>query len=277
VEPGTEGWKANAGEYAEEEAGSGWFPSNKVRLIVNDRCLRFRNPVHELLEPSAADAGVEKLRCDIPVHHYGKMPSDILPVKSDLYYELGKRKLASSRGNPSAFRELAIQAAELGKFEESIEHWKGLLNLVPDHSTAYFNMASMCMEVGRFEEALRCARRSVELDPGSVTATQTLIMTLIYSGKLKEAVERLGSLLEKSPDYPPAFVALALAHFIEGSEDKGLGCLGRLESMGYRCGPALYSSLKKIIASGNRAAARQVYDCISKSRHNMPEMERLLD
>lgn len=277
VEPATEGWTANAGEYAEEEAGSGWFPSNKVRLIVNDRRLRFRNPVHELLEPSVAEAGAERLACDIPVHHYGKMPSDTPSVKSDLYYELGKRKLSSSQGNPAAFRELAIQAAELEKFEESIEHWKGFLRLVPDDSIAYFNIASMCMEVGRFEEALQCARRSVELNPNSVTAVQTLIVALIYSGKTKEAVERLGSLLEKSPDYPPAFVALAVAHFIEGSEEKGLGYLERLEGMGYRCGPALHSSLKKIIASGNRAAARQVYGYISKSRHSLPEMERLFD
>lgn len=277
VEPATEGWTANCGEYSEEETGSGWFPSNKVRLIVNDGRLRFQNPVHELLEPSIRDAGVKKLRCDVPVHHYGKMPSNTPSVKSDLYYELGKRKLESSRGNPSAFRELAIQAAELGRFEEAIEHWRGYLGLVPGDSIAHFNIASMCMETGRFDEALRCARKSVELNGNSVTAMQTLIMTLIYSGELQEAMERLDSLLEKNPDYPPAFVAFAVSHFIRGSAEKGLGYLDRLENMGYRCGPALHSALKKIIASGNMEGARQMYGCISKSRHSLPEMEDLFD
>ncbi|MCX5809877.1 MAG: glycosyltransferase [Proteobacteria bacterium] len=67
-----EGWTANAGEYP-EEAGTGWIPSLKVRLLINDNRFRFKNPVHKFLESSLAQAGFEIKRCAIPIHHYGKL------------------------------------------------------------------------------------------------------------------------------------------------------------------------------------------------------------
>jgi len=129
TEPNVDQWTGNIGEYAKEEAGSGWFPSGKVRLFVNDKRIRFRNPVHELLEPSINEAGVTMLRCDIPIHHYGKLPSENTAKKSKLYYELGKKKLALLKNSPAAVRELAIQAAELQEYDESIEFWKQYLCL----------------------------------------------------------------------------------------------------------------------------------------------------
>ncbi len=45
--------------YLEEEAGTGWFPSNKVRLFPNDRRIRFENPVHEFVEYSLMRLGIK--------------------------------------------------------------------------------------------------------------------------------------------------------------------------------------------------------------------------
>ena len=53
------GWTANDRKYLNEEAGTGWFPSAKVRLFVNDKRIRFQNPVHEFVEASLEKAGIE--------------------------------------------------------------------------------------------------------------------------------------------------------------------------------------------------------------------------
>ena len=69
------GWTANDGSY-EEEAGTGWFPSDKVRLLPNDKRICFENPVHEFVEPSLKRAGISIRKCHVPIHHYGKLETD---------------------------------------------------------------------------------------------------------------------------------------------------------------------------------------------------------
>ena len=60
--PGSGGWVANEGRYAEEEAGKGWVSSSKVRLFVNDKRIQFVNPVHELVEPTLVPSWESKSR-----------------------------------------------------------------------------------------------------------------------------------------------------------------------------------------------------------------------
>ena len=71
AEMNTAGWVGNDGSYPAEEAGTGWFPGEKVRLFPNDSRIRFEYPIHERVEPSLIKAGIEIRNCDIPIHHYG--------------------------------------------------------------------------------------------------------------------------------------------------------------------------------------------------------------
>ena len=110
--PNVEGWVKNDGLYSVEEAGNGWIPSCKVRLVPNDRTIRFENPVHELLEPSLKRAGKKILNSGIPIHHYGKLVTKKCLSKGEEYYQLGKKKLEGKDDDSTALLELAIQAAE---------------------------------------------------------------------------------------------------------------------------------------------------------------------
>ncbi len=62
-------WVANDGKYREEEAGTGWYPSPKIRLFTNDPRMRFEGRVHELVEPSLKRIGISPTPCTVPVHH----------------------------------------------------------------------------------------------------------------------------------------------------------------------------------------------------------------
>jgi tetratricopeptide (TPR) repeat protein len=75
------GWTANDGRY-EEEAGTGWFPSDKVRLFPNEERIYFENPVHEFVEPSLERAGIKIKRCHVPIHHYGRHDSESITHKT---------------------------------------------------------------------------------------------------------------------------------------------------------------------------------------------------
>jgi len=172
-------------------------------------------------------------------------------------------------------RELAIQAAELQEYDESIEFWKQYLCLVPDNSTAYFNIATLCIGTARFDDALSAARKAFELEPNSITTMQTFASTLMFTGNPKEAITQLQLLLKKRQDYPPAFVSLAIAHFTTDSREEGLFYLNKLAAMGYNCGPALYSTLKNFIVSGRMGQARSMFDCIRETSYSSSAMEEL--
>ena len=92
------GWKPNDGLYVNEEAGCGWTASDKVRLFPNHPEIRFQYPVHELVEPSLKQKGMTVERCDIPIHHYGKLNQHATTVKMMPYYRLGKKKNGGSGG-----------------------------------------------------------------------------------------------------------------------------------------------------------------------------------
>ena len=53
-EVAAQGWTANDRKYGKDEAGTGWFPSLKVRLFINDNRIRFQNPVHEFVRVKCA-------------------------------------------------------------------------------------------------------------------------------------------------------------------------------------------------------------------------------
>ena len=115
------GREPNAGQYPAEETGTGWIPSEKVRLFPNDDAIRFEYPVHEVVGPALARKGISVKSCPYPIHHYGKMDQALDRQKDERYYKIGMEKLSLSPDDPIAIRELAIQAGKLGKNKDAID------------------------------------------------------------------------------------------------------------------------------------------------------------
>jgi glycosyltransferase involved in cell wall biosynthesis len=206
----TIGWRSNAGEYAEEE-GSGWFPSEKVRLFRSDPRIRFINPVHELVEPSLQELHVPVRCCRIPVHHFGKLHEAKTHEKTKTYRDLGRKKLKKSRRSLAALRELAIQSSHLGRHEESTKLWREYLKREPQSAEAYVNLGTAYWNRGRFREAIDCARRASRLNPSMKEARFNLAVALLMAGRAGESRPILLQLLEEHPDYSAARFMLCVA------------------------------------------------------------------
>ena len=136
------GREPNAGQYPAEETGTGWIPSEKVRLFPNDDAIRFEYPVHEVVGPALARKGISVKSCPYPIHHYGKMDQALDRQKDERYYKIGMEKLSLSPDDPIAIRELAIQAGKLGKNKDAIALWKRLIELQPNIGKSYINLSS---------------------------------------------------------------------------------------------------------------------------------------
>ena len=257
VEANTAGWVANDGSYRDEEAGSGWYPNRKVRLFRNDPRIRFSGAVHELVEASMFEAGMKVAECRVPVHHTGKLERASVLEKGERYYRLGLKKIEASGGTPRAIAELAIQAGELGRYDDAITLWRRVLDGKPtqDVRRATVNLIHACLNADRFDEALREARKAA----GQANGTRELLLNCaaaeFFAGDRRKATRMAEKILKKQPDYPPALTLLASAHALAGYAGKSTECLQRLHEKGLQLRSQILPVIEKLRKAGKKDEA----------------------
>jgi len=228
-------WTANAGEYPGEERGGGWTPSEKVRLFPNDGRVRFQGAVHELLELSLSHAGIPIHACDVPVHHYGKLDAARNAQKQEQYYLLGLKKLSETGASAESLSELALQATELGRFQEAETLWHRLLHERPESADAYFNLGYLHLTAGRYPEAHVHALKATELAPGMKEAAFNLAKCEFFLGHTEQALSGCREMLHEWPDYPPALSLLSVSSLLLGRGGEAEAAAETLRCRNFDC------------------------------------------
>jgi len=214
-----ENWRPNDGLYPLEQAAGGWVPSVKTRIFPNRMNVRFENPIHEIVELSLERSGISVIDCDIPVHHYGFLDQDRQRAKKLEYYDLGVRKLSENGNDLKAIYELAVQAGELGKHEESIGLWKKALSLNPSMEVAWFNLGYNLLMLDRFGESMKASGKALELNPTHREAITNLAMCELCVGSVDKAISLLQNSLARHPDDPFTVLMLGVAFSCAGKKE----------------------------------------------------------
>ena len=234
-EVNSKGWIANDRKYLREEAGTGWFPSAKVRLFVNDKRIQFQNPVHEFVEGTLEKAGIEIKASDIPVHHYGRFDRAKILAKGKEYFLLGKKKINQMKDDIKALKELAIQASELGEYVTAVELWKRVIELNPRDSVAFLNIGYAYLKQEKYKEGLVSSRRAMELDPAMKEAVLNYAGSEFIIGDIKKTISVLEKLLLKYSYYPPAMVLIGAAYYVDGQKERSAKLFEKLRKKGFDC------------------------------------------
>ncbi len=271
----TRGWIPNDGLYANEEAGPGWFPSQKVRLFRNDSRIRFKGSIHELVEDSMIRHNMKIHEANIPVHHYGTLQAKDGVDKREIYYQLGKKKIDESKDNARAIYEHAIQAALLHRYDEAIDLWTRFFDTgsKEDLHIAYMNLGHAYLETGRYAEAEKACKKALEIDPELKEAHLNLAMSEFYMGRPKEAAAILDNLIRKMPDYIPARALLAAALILTGEIDRYKSMIAYMRKKNMDPAVFFQAYAKKLISAGREEdgqkllnAARSIWRDLLKSR-----------
>ncbi len=271
------GWTCNDGEYPDEEGGTGWYPSEKVRLFTNDSRIRFENPVHEFVESSLKRNGIKIRICDIPVHHYGQLDRGNYIAKGDKYYQLGVKKLAEKGENLESLTELAVQCGgEFGKYEEALDLWKRVLEIDPGNIKALVNMGVVCLELERYEAAHTSLKMAIALDPDLKEAIVIYTTCEMLIGDAGKTIPTLEGLLKKVPGYPMALAILAAAYCVEGERKKGLKHIKRLTKMGFECAHYLHDLSERLVSTGKTERAVSLLESAVESGNGTREIRSLL-
>jgi glycosyltransferase involved in cell wall biosynthesis len=217
------GWVANDGRYLEEEAGTGWFPGEKVRLFPNDKNLRFENPVHERIEPSLERFGIGIRQCPIPVHHYGMLDEEAIRAKHEYYYHLGKKRLAEKgRNDFRAVYDFAVQASGIGEYDEALEYFEQAIAMNPGFAKAHESLGNTYFNLKQYDNAITSYRKSLELEPSSRDAVVMCAQCEIITGQADRTIQRLEAFLKTDPAYGKTVFLLAAAYFAHGEWEKGI-------------------------------------------------------
>ena len=222
-------WQPNDQSYPQQEAGIGWFPTDKVRLFPNHDGLCFEYPVHETVDGTIKAAGVKIRTCPIPVHHYGRLNETKNRSKADTYFRLGYSKLDQLGNDRVALRELAVQAGELGRWMEAIDLWQRLLSMCPDYPEAYANLAGAYWQVGEYEQGLHYSKKAIQASPSLKEGYYNLSVNLIMMGRSEEAIVVLDRLLKQHDWYLPARFMMAAARSIMKQTEQVSKAISELE------------------------------------------------
>ena len=272
------GWTCNDGQYADEEGGTGWYPSEKVRLFTNDSRIYFENPVHEFVESSIERNGIKKMESDIPVHHYGQLDRGKYIAKGDKYYRLGIKKLEEKGENLESLTELAVQCGgEFGKYEEALDLWERVLKIDPGNIKALVNVGIVCLELERYEAARTSLKMAIALNPDLKEAIVIFTTCEVLIGDSGKAIPILESLLKKGPGYPMALAILAAAYCVEGERKKGLKHIKRLTKMGFECADYLLDLSERLVSTGKTERAVSLLESAVESGNGTREIRDLRD
>jgi len=256
------GWVANKGDYKEEQAGTGWVPTQKVRLFPNREDIRYAYAVHEMVEPAIARAGVIIRKCGIPIHHYGPLKGDRQQGKMEAYYRLGQKKVDRTGANPVALYELAVQAGILGKFTQAIALWEKFLALKPQVPEAYVHLGTAYFQCNDYVRAQQAAVKAMALAPQMKEAIYNFSLCEIIGGNGCKAIPRLERLADKFPEFLPAKFILAAAHICSGNQHNGRMLLEKLRhtQMGSHLATTCMDLARRLISANRSDAARALIE-----------------
>ncbi len=256
--PESEGWLTNDGTGGEREQGDGWYPSCKVRLFPNSSLIRFHGDIHEMVEPDLRHHGIPIEHADFVVHHYGELDEKDQKAKQLRYYQMGKTKLAGRPNDQVALAELALQAGQLGFFEEAIEYWDRLLASGAAVRDVYFNRSYALMGLHRYADALASAEKALELDPDHKESQLNAALCELHTGNSESACQRVDSLSDQHREWP-LLTALRLAlTVISGESRTASACHADLCRQGYGVDAYLEQLQNSLILAGQPIFAGQL-------------------
>jgi tetratricopeptide (TPR) repeat protein len=179
---------------------------------------------------------------------------------------MGKKKLDEKGSNPQSLKELAVQAGNLGRFEEAIVLWKQLLGLYPQLTEAYINLSAHYIKLNRYPEAAEASQKAIGMDPSSQEAVINYSLALYWMGNLPETISCLEGMDSHGSTHPLALGLLSLSHILIGEKEKSRPFIQKLTDMGFDFKDYLKKSAQELFATGREKDGKLLLEMIGEGR-----------
>ncbi len=112
-------------------------------------------------------------------------------------------------GYAHALNNLGNALLARGRLEEALDYYRQALRSEPDAPDIEFNLATVLTKLNRSDEAVEHFRKSLQAEPNNVSTLAKLGDALVKQGKIEEAVAQYRKALEIDPRSPEIHYALA--------------------------------------------------------------------
>ncbi len=155
----------------------GYFTSEQIRLIKNDKRIKFSFAVDESLMPSLEELNaVIKHIVDVPIHNYNyKARLDL--IKNTPIQSPDIRSLYNT----------SIACINEGNYAKAKEYLKKTAEIDPSYKKALFNLGSIYMTENKIETALKLFQKSLEFDADNIGAYYNLGLLFHQTKQLDKA------------------------------------------------------------------------------------------
>ncbi len=181
----------------------GYFTSEQVRLIKNDKRIKFTFNIDESLMPELDKLkAVIKHVTDVPVHNYC--------YRANL--ELLEQHAAAEPSNARVNYNTAIAHLNIGNLAKAKNFFTKVVEHAPSYKRALFNLGSLYMAEGKLETAAKMIQQSLEFDDKNAGAYFNLGLIMEKSKQLDKSELFLKKALLLEPNDFRVYKAMALLY-----------------------------------------------------------------
>ncbi len=121
-----------------------------------------------------------------------------------------------------------VYADDLGQLEEALRWYEKAIEVDPGNPQVRFKLASTYQDMGRFDDAITVWRGMIEADPAAARSSSVaggLASLYEYVGRFEEAKELWRGLIEADPQSPSPHIGLAELYYELGQADEAVRSL----------------------------------------------------
>jgi len=213
---GEDGFISSEGDkYTESKSLAGWLETPIVRLFKKSEA-KFLGLVHEDVSSSIES---RIIKCDVVVHHFGKVDVGSWKKKWEYYEQLGKKK-AEKENDYYAYFELGRQYLAGKKLKLAKEMFEKSITLNDTFWLNWLNLGVIALIEGNLILAEQLLKEARKLNPNVVDVHSNLGVVYAKKKEFQKAVECFVISLQLKPNQAEIYKNLGMCYHEAGDKEK---------------------------------------------------------
>jgi tetratricopeptide (TPR) repeat protein len=191
----------------------GYFSTADVRLFSNIQAIQFLGAVHESVEDSLPAAGLQTVRTDITIHHYGHLaPEQKLQQKYEYYLTLAEQRTIEAAQDWRSWYILSAELQGLGRHAEAIANLQRAIHLAPDQAVLWRQLGISLAHCGDNIDSLLALQKALAIDATCAITWNATGTVFLATQDLEQAETCFQTVLRSNPHDLNALAGLQKVH-----------------------------------------------------------------
>ena len=178
-----------------------YIPHFLVRLFKNGLGLHFKHRVHELIEDSIKEKGLNYKKLDIALHHFGSLKNEeLISNKAEEYSKIILQQLEEEPESARYNYQAARMYLGRNDFSNALKYFEKTAKINPNYKLVFSEIAKIYLQMNDGNRAIEYFKKSMKHNPDNPSPANNLAVVYMSIGKFELAKKILEGQLKKHPD-----------------------------------------------------------------------------